>query len=900
MSNETSRQTDAAEKDQDDQPKSRLVAPGRLELKKTVEQGQVRQSFSHGRSKAVTVEVKKRRTFRPAAGGQMAEVARQPEPQPEPQPKPAAAPAPAAAAASAPSAAAQPAAEAKPQPRPASDGRPALVLKTLTEEEKEARARAVGEARKADAEARRMAEERAKREAEEEKRRAKEREAAALRQAEDEARRKVEEDTRRRAEEQAVRRLADEAPAEATAAGAAPAAAPAAATVRPSGEAARKAMEEEAERAKRAPGRADLRRSALAPRRNDPRRRSGRITVSQALTEEERVRSLAAMRRRVEREKRLHQDHSGEQQKVVRDVVVPEAITVQELASRMAVRGGEVVKALMNMGQMATINQTIDADTAELLVTEFGHRMRRVSESDVEVGLKGEADTEGAMVRRPPVVTIMGHVDHGKTSLLDALREANVAAGEAGGITQHIGAYQVTVPSGEKITFLDTPGHAAFTAMRARGARVTDIVVLVVAADDGIMPQTVEALNHAKAANVPIIVAINKIDLPAANPDRVRQELLQHGIVVEELGGETLAVEVSAKQRTNLDKLLETILLQAEVQDLKANPDRAAEGVVIEARLDRGRGAVATLLIQRGTLNTGDIIVAGNEWGRLRALIDDRGQAIKTASPSTPVEVLGLSGVPAAGDEVVAVENERRAREIVEYRQKRIRDARVGSGSRATLEQMFARIQGGEAKELPIVLKADVHGSAEAIEQSVTKLSTDEVAVRVLHAGVGGITESDVTLAKASNALIIGFNVRANAQAREMAEREGIELRYYGIIYELIDDLKKALSGLLAPTRQEKVLGAAQVLQVFNISKVGRIAGCRVTSGVVRRNAKVRVLRDGTIVYDGTLKTLKHVKDDVREVKDGLECGMAFDNFQDVHERDVIECYEVEEVARTL
>jgi translation initiation factor IF-2 len=773
-----------------------------------------------------------------------------------------------------------------------------LVLRALTEEEREARTRAVEQARKADAEARHAAEERARRDAEEEARRAVEREAAARRQADEEARRHSDEESRRKAEEQAARRL-DGAEGEAQGDATKRATAAATATTAPAGAAARRPMEEEADRQRRPGARPEGRRSALAPRRTDDRRR-GRITVTQALSDDERMRSLAAMRRRVEREKRAQAGGAQDQQKVVRDVVIPEAITVGELANRMAVRGGELIKALMGMGQMATINHTLDADTAELLVGEFGHRPRRVTEADVEAGIKGEADTSEVLRPRPPVVTIMGHVDHGKTSLLDALRETDVAAGEAGGITQHIGAYQVTLPGRGTITFLDTPGHEAFTAMRARGAKVTDIVVLVVAADDGIMPQTIEALNHAKAAGVPMIVAVNKIDLPGANPARVRQELLQHGIVVEEMGGEVLAVDVSAKLKKNLDRLEEAILLQAEVLDLKANPNRDAEGVVVEARLDRGRGAVATLLVQRGSLKVGDIVVAGKEWGRIRAIADDRGRELDEAGPAVPAEVLGLAGVPAAGDEFAVVENERRAREIVSYRQKRERDARASAGARGTMEQMFARIQEGGAKELPIVVKADVHGSVEAIEASLTKLATDEVKVRVLHGAVGGINESDVTLARASGGMIIGFNVRPNAQARDMAERDGVEIRTYSIIYELIQDLEAMLGGMLAPKRQEKVLGSAQVLQVFTISKVGRIAGCRVTSGVARRNARARLVRDDVVVFDGAIRTLKHVKDDVREVKDGMECGIALENFQDVHEGDRIEFYEVEEVTRTL
>ena len=880
-------------------PKLTLATPGRVELKKTVESGQVRQSFSHGRSKAVAVEVKKKRIFKPTTAGRMAEV------------KPAfdAKPALEATATAAAAAAVRPTrsearqavntgraqVEARPAPAPAEErpARPALVLKTLTDEEKEARSRAVGDARKADAEARKGAEERARREAEEEARRAREREAAAFRQAEEETRRQTDEDMRRRAEEQAARLLTEDAPGT-EAAGARGVVSP---TSAPS---TRQLVEEEADRVRRATKGAEVRRSALAPRRNDQRRRGGRITVTQALSDEERVRSIAAMRRRAERERRAQAGAPTEQQKVVRDVVIPEMITVQELANRMAVRGNEVVKALMAMGQMATITQSIDADTAELLVTEFGHKSRRVSEADVEEGLKGAADIDTAKELRPPVVTIMGHVDHGKTSLLDALRETDVAGGEAGGITQHIGAYQVTLAGGQRITFLDTPGHEAFTAMRGRGAKLTDIVVLVVAADDGIMPQTVEALNHAKAAGVPIIVAINKIDLPGANPQRVRQELLQHGLVVEEMGGDVLAVDVSARKKTNLDKLEEAILLQAEVLDLRANPNRSAEGAVIEARLDRGRGSIATVLVQRGTLNAGDIIVAGGEWGRVRVLSDERGRQVQSAGPGQPVEVLGLTGVPAAGDEFSVVDSERRAREIVDYRQKRVRDARAALGARGTLEQMFARIKEGKLKELPVVVKADVHGSVEAIEASLGKFATDEVAVRVLHGGVGGINESDVTLAKASGGMILGFNVRANAQAREMAERDGVEIRYYAIIYELLDELKAALSGMLAPRQQEKVIGTARVLQVFNITKVGKIAGCRVTSGVMRRSARVRILRDDVAVFSGPIRALKHVKDDVREVKDGLECGIALDNFQDIHEGDVFEAYEIEQVIRTL
>jgi translation initiation factor IF-2 len=584
----------------------------------------------------------------------------------------------------------------------------------------------------------------------------------------------------------------------------------------------------------------------------------------------------------------------------VREVVIPETITVQELANRMAERGVDVVKSLMRMGVMATVNQVIDADTAELVVSEFGHRLRRVAESDVEIGMRGEADTEEMLEPRAPVVTVMGHVDHGKTSLLDALRETDVAGGEAGGITQHIGAYRVTLRSGKQITFIDTPGHQAFTAMRARGANATDIVVLVVAADDGIMEQTVEAIRHAKAAKVPIIVAINKIDRPDARPERVRQELLQHELVVEELGGDVLNIEVSATKKTNLDKLEEAILLQAELLDLKANPNRTAEGVVLEAELERGRGAIATVLVQRGTLKIGDIFVSGAVWGRVRALVDDHGKTLREAGPSTPVEVLGLNSTPLAGDDFVVVESESRAREIAEYRDRLRREKAAATAGRGTLEEMFSQITAGTAKELPIVIKGDVQGSVEAITGSLGKLSTDEVAVRVLHSGVGGINESDVILAKATGAFIVGFNVRANPAARDLARRDGVEIRYYAIIYDVIDDIKAALSGMLSPTLRERFLGNAAIREVFNITRVGKVAGCMVTDGVVRRGAKVRLLRDNVVIHEGSLKTLKRFKDEVREVRDGYECGMAFENYENIQVGDVIECFEIEEVARAL
>jgi len=589
-----------------------------------------------------------------------------------------------------------------------------------------------------------------------------------------------------------------------------------------------------------------------------------------------------------------------QQQKVLREVVLPEAITVQELAGRMAERGADVIKALMKMGVMATINQTIDADTAELIISEFGHTVRCVSAADVEVGLDGDVDAAETLVSRPPVVTIMGHVDHGKTSLLDALRQTDVAAHEAGGITQHIGAYQVTLPSAKKITFIDTPGHAAFTEMRARGANVTDIVVLVVAADDGIMPQTVEAIHHAKAAKVPIIVAINKMDKPGADATRVRRELLNHELVTEDMGGDVLSVEVSAKTKMNLDKLEETLLLQAEILDLKANPDRQALGAVVEAKVERGRGTVATLLVQKGTLKVGDIFVAGAEWGRVRALQDDRGRTIESAGPASPVEVLGLQGTPLAGDVFVVVDTEARAREITEFRLHRQREQLALTAGRSTLEQMFSKIQAGEAKEVPVVVKADVQGSVEAIVGSLKQLGTEEVKARILHAAVGGINESDITLARASGGMIIGFNVRANPQAREMARRDHVDIRYYSIIYNVVDDIKAAMSGMLAPTLREKFLGNAEIREVFNVTKTGKVAGCMVTEGMVKRGGKVRLLRDNVVIHEGTLKTLRRFKDEVREVKEGFECGMAFENYDNINKGDIIECFEMEEVAREL
>ena len=859
--------------DQKDEPAAdkkplKLSKPGRLELKKTVDGGQVRQSFSHGRSRAVAVEVKKKRTFKRGEAGVISEVeAAKAEPR---------------AAKSAPPPPPPPPVEEAALPEEAEKSTRGIVLRSLTEDEKAARARAVGDARKADEDARRRAELERGQRAEDEKRLEREKAEAERRQTEEDDRRKAEEEARRKAAEEAARRLPVE--PDATGAGRKPSA----------------ADEEGRGRGRR--GRAEPRRPTLGTRRNEPRRRSGKLTVTTALETDERVRSLAAVRRAREREKRAAQageDAEGPQ-KIVREVVVPEAMTVQELANRMAVRGADVVKVLMNMGTMATINQTIDPDTAELLVAEFGHRVKRVSAADVEVGLKGTEDDEGDIRPRPPVVTVMGHVDHGKTTLLDALRETDVAAGEAGGITQHIGAYQVRMVDGSLITFLDTPGHEAFTSMRARGASVTDTVVLVVAADDGIMPQTVEAIDHAKAAGVPIIVAINKIDRPDADPNRIRQELLNHEIVTEEMGGETLAVEISAKEKLNLDKLGEIILLHAELLDLKANPNRPAEGTVVEAKVDRGRGVIATLLIHRGTLQVGDIVVVGNSWGKVRAMLDDKGGAIEDAGPSVPVQILGLNNAPEAGDEMYVVESEKRAREITEFREERARNARTAEGVRGSVEQMFAQIADGELSELPLVVKADVHGSVEAIVGSLSKLATDEVAARFLHTGVGGIMESDVSLAEASSGLILGFNVRPNKQARDAARQAGVEMRFYSVIYELIDDVRQMLSGMLAPARNEKVLGSAEILEVFNISKVGRVAGCRVTEGNVRRGAHARLVRDNIIVHDGSLSTLKRFKEEVKEVREGNECGMAFENYQDFQPGDAIEIYEIEEVARSI
>jgi translation initiation factor IF-2 len=631
----------------------------------------------------------------------------------------------------------------------------------------------------------------------------------------------------------------------------------------------------------------------------EERRERVKLTINN-FDREAQERSLASLRRKRERDARRAMGTLQMREKIMREVTIPEVITIQELANRMTERSVDIIKFLMKQGAMHKINDVIDADTAELIVQDFGHTPKRVSEADVEEGFIGATDTDENLQPRAPVVTIMGHVDHGKTSLLDAIRQANVAAGEAGGITQHIGAYQVTTPEGHKITFIDTPGHEAFTAMRARGAKVTDIVVLVVAADDGVMPQTVEAINHAKAAHVPMIVAINKIDKPDADPNRVRTDLLQHEVVVESMSGETLEVPVSALKKTGLDKLLEAISLQAELLDLKANPDRSAEGFVIEAKLERGRGPVGTLLVQRGTLHVGDIVVAGSSWGRVRALIDDQGENTEAAGPSVPVEVLGFDSAPEAGDQFAVVESEARAREITDYRVRKRREALGSAGTARTLEQMMQQLKEAGKKEFPLLVKGDVQGSVEAIAGALRKLGTDEVEARIVHSGVGGITESDITLANASKAVVVGFNVRANAQAKLVADQSGVEIRYYNIIYNLVDDVKAAMSGMLAPTLREIFLGNAEILEVFNISKVGKVAGCRITEGKVERGAKVRLIRDNVVIHEGTLSTLKRFKDEVREVPAGQECGMAFANYQDIRQGDVIECFNIETIARTL
>src|SRR5450631_3023291 len=843
-------------------PGEKKLSVSKLTLKPRTETGVVRQSFSHGRSKQVVVEKVKRRSIGAA-----------PEAKAEPAPiEPVRKPIVAGKAAPAPVSAESPKASG-------------VVLRTLTEEERVARAHALADSRVREAEERKIAEEEARRRQSREVVDKTEREAADARKREEEERRKHDEETKRKAGEVAKKRLGED-------------------EVRKPGPG-RMALEAEDDdgppKSRRPGGAARPAAARPAAPRGAPAKERGRLTLVTALRADEvRERSVASFRRRTQRLKGHASNEPKE--KLVREVTIPDAITISDLANRMSERAVDVIRLLMQQGQMLQINDVIDADTAQLIAEEMGHSVRRVSEADVEEGLFDAAAEPAGAAPRAPVVTVMGHVDHGKTSLLDAIRSTHVAAGEAGGITQHIGAYQVTAPSGAKITFIDTPGHAAFTAMRARGAKVTDIVVLVVAADDGVMPQTVEAIHHAKAAKVPIIVAINKIDKPDAKPDRVRTELLQHEIQVESLGGDVLDVEVSATKKLNLDRLLETLALQAGLLDLKVDTNRPAEGTVIEAKLDRGRGPVATVLVQRGTLKHGDIVVAGAEWGRVRALISDTGKPLMTAGPSMPVEVLGFSGTPDAGDRLAVVESESRAREVTDYRarQKREKMAARATGLRGSLEQMMSQLKTDGRKEFPLVIKGDVQGSIEAILGALEKLGTGEVTARILYAGAGGITESDVTLAEAAGAAIIGFNVRAHKEAREAAERAGVEIRYYNIIYDLVDDVKKAMSGLLSPTLRETMLGNALILEVFKVSKVGNVAGCRVTDGTVERGANVRLIRDNVVIHEGKLSQLKRFKDDAKEVGAGMECGMAFENYQDMRAGDVIECYRVETIQRSL
>lgn len=890
-----------------------------LSLKRGVEQqGTVRQSFSHGRSKAVVVEKRKRKINMPGSTPAAAPAAEAAPRAPVEAPRSAAATpaAPAAPAATPAAPVPRPAAPAAKAPTPAApavtgpasriarppvQSRPAqnrsgggqrggnkTLLRTLTSGERDARAMALAGAKAREAEdiARRTAEEaeRTQREATERTRR----ETKAREEAEAEAKKKAEEEAEHaRMREEAVNLAAAEEAGD---------------TARPAKTREPDAKNTKVLRAVKRPGREQEQDDSKTARKNDDRRK-GKLTLSNALEDNtgDRARSLASIKRRREREKQRAAQMSP-REKISREVIIPETITIQELANRMAERAVDVIKLLMQQGQMLKINDVIDADTAELITEEMGHKVRRVSESDVEGGLFDEvieADDDGTGIPRPPIVTIMGHVDHGKTSLLDAFRKTNIVSGEAGGITQHIGAYQVE-QSGQKITFIDTPGHAAFTAMRARGAKSTDIVILVVAADDGVMPQTAEAIAHAKAAGVPMIIAINKIDVEGADPNRVRTELLQYEVQVEGMGGDILDVEVSALKGTNLDKVLEAIILQSELLELKANPERNGRGTVVEAQLDKGRGPVATVLVQNGTLKVGDILVLGSEWGKVRALIDDHGKQVKSAPPSMPVEVLGLQGTPEAGDQFAVVENEAQAREITEYRRRVKQEAVMARGARGSLEAMMNQLQTDNAQESPLLIKADVQGSLEAIVGALEKLNTDEVATRVIHSGAGGITETDITLAAASNAPVVGFNVRANKQAREAAEANGIEIRYYNVIYDLIDDVKAAMSGMLSPELREHMLGNAEILDTFNVSKVGKVAGCLITDGKVERGQHVRLIRDDVVIHEGKLSTLKRFKDEVKEVNAGQECGMAFENYQDMRKGDVIECYRVETIIRSL
>jgi translation initiation factor IF-2 len=830
-----------------------------LSLKRpAVDLSKVKQNFAHGRSKTVVVETKRKRfgDDRPAADDK-------------------------SKFQTAPRVVEAPVARSVVPPAPPKAG---VVLRTLSADEREARERALAGSKVREAEERKRQEEDAVHRKAQEEHEAIERAAAAKRKAEDDARHKAEDDGRRKAEE-AAKKLA------------------------PKVVTAPRIVDEDDDNVRSKsiarPGSGIVKREIKAPAptrtKVEADKRRGKLTIANVggEDEDERVRSVAAFKRRTERLKKQAQGFTKPTEKMTRDIVIPDVITIQELSNRMAERAVDIIKMLMKQGQMHTINDLIDADTAQLIAEEMGHKVRRVSEADVVDSLGADDDADDTLSPRPPVVTIMGHVDHGKTSLLDAIRKTNVVTGEAGGITQHIGAYQVKTESG-LVTFIDTPGHEAFTSMRARGAKATDIVVLVVAADDGVMPQTVEAISHARAAGVPIIVAINKIDKQSANPTRVRTDLLQHEIVVESMGGDTMDVEVSAQKGTNLDKLLDAILLQAEVLNLRANPHRAASGLVVEAQLDKGRGPVATVLVQRGTLKLGDLFVAGSAWGRVRALIDDKGKQVKEALPSFPVEVLGLNSAPEAGDRFDVVENESRAREITDYRERKRRETRGTGAVRSSLEQMMSQLSQSGRAEFPVLVKADVQGSAEAIVQALEKIGNDEIRSRVVHYAVGGISESDINLAVASGAVVLGFNVRANGQARDAAQQQGIEIRYYNIIYDLVDDIKAAMGGKLAPEIRETFLGNAKILEVFNITKVGKVSGCMVTEGTVQRGAKVRLIRDNVVVHEGTLSTLKRFKDEVKEVQVGQECGMAFEGYQDMRAGDVIECFRVEKVQRTL
>ena len=812
--------------------------------------GNVKQSFSHGRTKSVVVETKRKRVMVPKPDTVKLGTGTGTGPSPSGSGK-----------------------------RP--DGVSDAELERRLAAVKAAKAREVEEV------ARRKAEEKAREEERNQRRREQEQKEREQRAAEERQRQKEEEAlAKSEARERATRKvIVDTQPAPPRAQG--EVSRPA--TKQPAAQPSRKKEREQDQERRSNKGREDG-------------RRAGKLTLSQALSDEGgRQRSMAAMKRKQERARQKAISSTAEREKIVREVQIPEAIVVSELANRMAERSAEVVKALMKMGMMVTQNQTIDADTAELIVEEFGHKTVRVSDSDVEDVIKETEDDEKDLKSRPPVITIMGHVDHGKTSLLDAIRKTKVVQGEAGGITQHIGAYQVKTDSGTVLSFLDTPGHAAFTSMRSRGAQVTDVVVLVVAADDSVMPQTIEAINHSKAAEVPLIVAINKIDRPAADANKVRTELLQHEVIVEAMSGEVQDVEVSAITGQGLDELLEAIALQAEILELKANPDRAAQGAVIEAQLDVGRGPVATVLVQKGTLKQGDIFVVGEQWGKVRALVNDKGDRVKLAGPSVPVEVLGLNGTPEAGDVLNVVDTEAQAREIATYRENLAKEKRAAAGAATTLEQLMAKAKEDEnISELPILVKADVQGSAEAIVQAMDKIGNDEVRVRVLHYGVGAITETDVGLAEASGAPIMGFNVRANASARNTANQKGVEIRYYSVIYDLVDDVKAGASGLLRAEIRENFIGYAEIKEVFKVSGVGRVAGCLITEGVARRSAGVRLLRDSVVIHEGTLKTLKRFKDEVGEVQSGQECGMAFENYDDIRPGDVIEIFERQEIERKL